>query len=329
MSHRNPLYGVTPAAWEHPADRAALHALQSVPGLDVVLKTLIGTTTERSLRLATLASSVRVSEKQFKNVFKIYREACAILDVHDVPELYVSQSPFLNAGAVGVKTPFIVLNSSTLDALSDDEIMAILGHELGHCLSGHVLYKTLLALLLKISLSVVQIPLANIALTAIIAALREWDRKSELSADRAGLLTVQNPKVCYELEMKLAGGRKIEEMDIDEFFKQAEQYESSGSMADSVYKLLNLVNQTHPFPVLRVVELKKWVDSGEYEKIVRGGFKKIDQESVEDSFKKAKDTYREDMKNSKDPLTKTVSNVVEGVSTAGDVLKSIWNSKKI
>lgn len=261
------------------------------------------------------------------------QRACAILDVRDIPELYVSQSPFLNAGAVGVKTPFIVLNSSTLDALSDDEVMAILGHELGHCLSGHVLYKTLLAMLLKLSLSVVQIPLANIALAAIIAALREWDRKSELSADRAGLLTVQNPKVCYELEMKLAGGRKIEEMDIDEFFKQAEQYESSGSMADSVYKLLNLVNQTHPFPVLRVVELKKWVDSGEYEKIIKGGYKKIGEETVEDSFKKAKDTYREDLKISKDPLTKTVSNIIEGASStaevATDVLKSIWNSKKI
>ncbi len=312
---------ISSKSWEHPADRAALTALRRVPGLDLLLQKLVGATTERSLRLITLASSVRVGVNQFPRIHRLHLEACNILDVASPPELYVTQTPFLNARAVGVDRPFIVLNSSMVESMSDEELLSVIGHELGHCLSGHVLYKTVLAMLLRFTTLAFSIPLGGASLLAVIIALREWDRKSELSADRAALLVAQDPNVCYQLEMKLAGGSNIGEMDINEFFVQAAEYQGSGNVLDSVYKLLNLMGQTHPFPVLRLAELKGWVDSGAYQKILNGEYIRRAQEADDDvlkNFRDAANKYREDFSSNRDPLS-------DSLRTAAEAAESVKN----
>jgi Zn-dependent protease with chaperone function len=310
------LTDISSKAWEHPADRAALNALRQIPGVDELLKLIIGATTEKSYRLFMLASTVRSSEKQFSKLHKIFLEACARLDLRQIPELYISQSPFLNAGAIGVNTPFIVLYSAMLKDLSEQEIMAVLGHEIGHCLSGHVLYKTMLWILLQIPFMLVQIPMAALVIRVIVLALLEWSRKSELSADRAGLLAVQNPDDSFSLEMKMAGGGDLSQMNINEFFEQAAEYDKGGDLLDSVFKLLNLSNETHPFAVLRLTELKSWVDGGHYEKILSGDYKRRNEgkeDDVFDDFKKAQEQYQEDIDKSKDPLAAAVSNLMKGI----------------
>lgn len=320
---------ISPKTWQHPADRAALAALKKVPGLDLLLQKFIGATTERSLRLIHLASAVRVTENQFSRVHKLHREACAIFNVEKLPELYVTQTPFLNASAVGVNNPFIVLNSSMVDTLNDEELLCVLGHELGHCVSGHVLYKTLLAVLVQFSQFMAGIPLGNVSLMAIIAALREWDRKSELSADRAGLLVVQNPEVSYNLLMKMAGGRNIELMDTNEFFLQAAEYQKGGNLIDSAYKLMNLLGRSHPFPVLRLTELKTWVDDGSYGKILGGNYMQTDEaeaRTTRQEFAEAREQYKNDINSSEDPLADLFKTVMNGAGAAGEKAKDAFDS---
>lgn len=333
--HKVTFPGISPRTWEHPADRAALATLKKVPGLNQLLQKLIGATTERSLRLISLASAVRVTERQFGKVNILYNEACSILDIQQKPELFVSQSPFLNAGAIGVNKPFIVLNSSLLDSLSEEELLAVIAHELGHCMSGHVLYKTVLALLIRLSVYAMNIPLGGLSIFAIIVALKEWDRKSELTADRAELMVTQDPQVSYSLLMKMAGGRQLDQMDFNEFFLQAAEYEQGGNVVDSVFKLLNLVGQSHPFPVLRLTELKQWVDSGAYGKILAGEYihrDTTDSSSVKDDLRDAANKYKEDFNNSKDPLAETLRNAAAGVDNvknkAKDLFDSIFSEKK-
>lgn len=320
---------ISSKSWEHPADRATLSALKKVPGLDTVLQKLVGVTTEKSIRLITLASAVRVSDNQFPKVNRLHKEACALLDVQEIPELFVSQSPFLNAGAVGVDKPFIVLNSSLVESLSEEELLYVIGHELGHCMSGHVLYKTLLQLLLKFSMAAFSVPLGGASLLAVIIALKEWDRKSELSADRAGLLVVQDPTICHNLLMKLAGGSNLAQMDINEFFVQAAEYEKGGSVVDSVHKILNLMGQSHPFPVLRLTELKTWVDSGSYNRILAGEYLRRDvdgQESVVNNFREAANRYKEDFNNSQDPLAETLRNAMETADSIRNKTKEAFSA---
>ncbi len=335
MSEEKIFTDINPKAWEHPADRAALTALRQIPGVDEIVRKLIGVTTEKSLRLLVLASSVRVSDKQFPKLYKFLNQSREILDIKESFELYVSQNPIMNAGAIGVDKPFILLNSAIIERLSEDELLAVIGHEVGHCASGHVLYKTLLWLIIVLSSMLIQVPIAGIALNVIIMALNEWSRKSELSADRAGLLVAQDPNVSYTALMKLAGGSKIGEMNINEFFLQAQEYESGGDLIDSVHKLINLSGQTHPFPVLRLSELKTWVDSGSYEKILNGDYSKRSSNAPEDlakDFDDAAKQYKEDITKSGDPLADIFSKLGDNFDNARrqaeDFFGSLFNNTK-
>ncbi len=316
---RKKFNNISAKAWEHPADRAALSALEAVPGLDALLKRFVGKTTEQSFRLLFLASAVRVSENQFSRIYNLHREACRILDMPYIPELYVAQNPFLNAGAYGVDQPFVVMNTSTVEKLSDDELLAVIGHEIGHIMSGHVLYKTLLVVLLRLALYIANLPLGNIALYAIIMALLEWDRKSELSADRAAVLVVQEPMVYYNLLMKMAGGADYSQMDVNEFFVQAADYEAANSLSDSIHKWMNLLFTTHPFPVLRLTELKTWVDQGGYYKILNKEFiERGEDDSTWENVKSAGKQYKDDMKNSEDPIAGFTNTVFDTLGSFSD-----------
>jgi Zn-dependent protease with chaperone function len=304
--------GISSRSWEHPADRAALGAFKAVPGADILIKKFVGVTSEKSLRLLMLASAARVTDKQFPTVYNLTTKVCEIFDVSERPEIFVSQNPSFNAGTYGCDRPFIVLNSSLLSMLDEKELCYVIGHELGHALSGHALYKTLLWYVLQ-AIAFMGIGIPGIALYALVFALNEWDRKSELSADRAGLLSVQNDSSAYTALMKSAGGGKIEEMDINEFFKQAAEYDAAGDALDSVYKLLNTIGQSHPFPVTRVAELKTWEKSG-YQDILNGKYVRRGAEGFDFSkdFQDATRQYKEDFQSSKDPLAGLAGDLAAG-----------------
>ena len=312
--------GISIRAIEHPSDRAALTALRKVPGFDLALKKLLGLLGEKSLRTVYLASSVRVDDRQFSDLNALYQECLEVLDIETRPDLFVAQTPFVNAGAVGTDKAFIVLNSGLVEMMSPDELRYILGHELGHIMSDHVLYKTMLNLLLRMTVVRFGIPMGWLAIWAIIAALIEWDRKSELSADRAGMLCVQDPPVIYRALMKMSGGSAVEKMDLEAFIEQAEDYESSGDKLDSFYKLLNLLGRRHPFPVLRLSEVRKWVEHGEYGQILDGEYEKRGQEDqvkIYDEVAESAKSYGESFSESDDPLVKFLRDVGKGATRKG------------
>jgi Zn-dependent protease with chaperone function len=319
------LPGISARAWEHPADRAALASLGRIPGLGQVLKTLFGSTSDRSLRLFFLASAIRVNETQCPKLHRLLIQACDILD-QPVPELYVSNHPVANAGAVGINKPFVLIHSSLIDQLDSEELLFVIGHELGHIASGHALYRTMIELLLQYGRLLTGIGLPPLAMTAVLLALLEWYRKSELSADRAGLLACQEPQVAYAAFMKMAGGRHPEQLSLDQFLVQAADYEKSPDVLDDIYKVLNLLGQTHPFPVLRLGELKPWVDSGAYQKILEGNYpRRADDpagwnappDELFRDFQAAGNAYKSDFERSQGPLKDGINNFTRGMEQAG------------
>jgi Zn-dependent protease with chaperone function len=262
---------IAPEAWEHPADRAALNALRRVPGFDEAVKRIFGFFGERGIRLLFQANAVRCGPQQFSRLHALLGEVCATMDWPDQPELYVTQTPMVNAGAVGFEHPFIVLNSGAIALLDDDELRVLIGHELGHVISGHALYRTITVLLLELGFQ--NLPfLAGIALLPIKLALLEWYRKSELSADRAGLLASQDETASTRLFLKFAGGGSMQDMDLAAFMEQAKEYEASGGPLDAIYKILNTLGASHPFNTLRAAELKRWVEGGAYGKVLAGDY---------------------------------------------------------
>ena len=318
---------LSPHAFEHPLDRSALLALQKMPGLDWVIRKFLTTIGERRLRLLFLASSVRANDAQFARLRGLLEEASAILGMEETPDLFVSQKFALNAAAIGVDRPFIVITSSLVEMMDDEELQCVLGHELGHILSGHSLYTTMLVVLLRMWHFFLGVPGGIYAVIAISLSLLEWRRKAELSADRAGLLVSQDPNISYRVDMKLAGGRRADEMDLDSFMAQAEEYEAGGDLLDGVLKLALIARETHPFPVLRVAELRKWVESGEYERILQGDYPRHSDDETDswlESVKRTADAYRESFEDSQDPLVSTLRDLSGGAAATGaEVLEFI------
>jgi Zn-dependent protease with chaperone function len=312
--------------WEHPADRAALGTLDQFSGIINTIKRFLGLTSGNSVRLLFTASAVKVSDRQFPELHRQIEEASEILDAPEIPEIFVTQNPTVNGATYGFDKPFIVINSGALELLDRNEIGVMLAHELGHALSGHGPYKTILWFLVNASSVLIkEIPGGTAVLQTLVLLLREWSRKSELSADRASLLAVQNPDICFQTLMKTAGGAKIGQMCLEEFMQQAAEYEASGNFLEGVQKIMNVLNQDHPFPVIRLKELKVWHDSGMYQKVLDGEYpKRGDPRSRKQEFREAADQYREDWKNSGNPVNRLAADIGQGLEKAGKEIEGVF-----
>lgn len=307
-------------AYEHPADRGALVALRSLRGFDTVLRKMSGLFNERSLRLHFLSGSVRVGEQQFRDVHQDVVDAVHILDLPDTPELYVVTDPYPRAMAIGSDRPFIVISTGMFDLLDAEERRFAIGHEVGHILSGHAVYRTLLLALTNLALRVAWIPLGYVGLRAIVVALEEWHRKSELSCDRAGLLASQDPEAAKRALMKLAGGSRLGDMSVDAFREQAREYDAAEDARDSMIKLMSLLGRSHPHAVIRLDELDHWAASGEYGRILAGDYARRSGDrdaSISDDVRAAARSYQESWNRTSDPLIGALRDVVNGVADTG------------
>ncbi|HLI38403.1 MAG TPA: M48 family metallopeptidase [Streptosporangiaceae bacterium] len=317
------LPGISSRAYEHPADRSALVALRKLTGFDVLLRKLFGLINERALRLSFLAGSVRVSDRQFPHIHALVRDGSYILDLPEVPEVYVMQEPTVNAMALGRDRPFIVITTGLVNLHDPEELRFVIGHELGHILSGHAVYRTMLLYLIRLAQRIAWMPIGYLGLRAIIWGLEEWFRKSELSCDRAGLLAGQDVDAAKRALMKTAGGPQLSELNPDAFREQAREYDAVPDLRDSVLKLLQLLGNTHPFAVVRFAELDRWAAGGEYQRILDGSYPRRDSDSqatIGEEIRAAARSYQESWDRSEDPLAGILRGAAEGAMRAGESL---------
>src|SRR6516225_255706 len=317
------LSGISSRAYEHPADRSALVALRKLSGFDVLLSKLFGLINERALRLTYLAGAVRVSERQFPHIHALVRDASYILDLPDVPECYVIQSPLVNAMAIGRDKPFIVITTGLVNLHDEEELRWVIGHEVGHILSGHAVYRTMILILIQLAARIAWMPIGYIGLRGIIWGLEEWFRKSELSCDRAGLLAGQDVDAARRALMKLAGGAQLSELNPDAFREQAHEYDAVPDLRDSILKILQLQGNTHPFSVVRFAEIDYWATHGEYERILGGDYPRRDNDttaSVGEEIRNAAKSYQDSWNRSEDPLIGIFRGVAESAARTGSGL---------
>jgi Zn-dependent protease with chaperone function len=274
------LDGISPRAYQHPADRAATAALQKVPYLDQVVRKLVALGYERALRAFALGASVRLGQDQLPHIWVLHRQVFNTLDMERVPNLYMTQFPFANAAAIGVEKPIVVVNSELIRILDEDGRRVVLAHEAAHVHSDHVLYQTALIILLRLGTSVVRLPLlAGLPLLAIQLALLEWFRAAELSCDRAAALVTRDPNAVCRALMTMSAGEAADDLNLDAFIAQAMDYDTRGSGLERITKLMQDLQLTHPMPVRRVRLLLDWVHEGGYDRMVRGEYFRVGQES--------------------------------------------------
>lgn len=278
------LDGIDSSAFQHPLDREAVTQLKRMQGFDKFMAMYLEFGHERFQYILNNANYIRVGPRQYPRLYAMLQEGCKVLDMPE-PEMYISNIGIINAWTSGHNNPYIVVEAFLLDLMSDEEIMAVIAHELGHIKCGHVLYSMMaesVGNLINIAGSLTPVigsTFSTFLGSGIQVALFNWQRRSELSADRAALLVSQNVRPCISMLMKLAGGSKrmIDDMDVEEFFYQAQNYhdDASKSISDRVYRIMTVVlmqGRTHPFAVERAKALNEWIETPEYDQILSGNY---------------------------------------------------------
>lgn len=264
--------GLTADAFRHPLDRKATQSLRQVPGLDLLIRNLLGPTAEQVFYLENISSSILVSDRQLPHLYQLHQEACRILDL-EPPQLYIRQNPVPNAYTMAIrgKQPFVVLHTSLIELLTEAEIQAVIGHELGHLKCDHGVYLTLANLVV---LGSQFLPNWGTWLTQTLRdRLMEWVRCAEFTCDRAALLVSQNPRIVASVLMKLTGGSPslANQLNLDAFLAQARDYDdASRSNLGQMIQQLQTAPLSHPLPVLRAREIDRWAESDLYQKLLQG-----------------------------------------------------------
>jgi Zn-dependent protease with chaperone function len=269
---RKILRGLEAFSYEHPLDRRALDSLKGTPGLETAVRKFNEYGVERFLKIQYTGSNLRVSRDNFPEVHDMVREAGRVLSMQPEPEIYIQEGGHINALTAGVEKPILVLNAGCIDHLSGDELFFVVGHELGHIKSGHVLYRQIGALLpiLGELLSSALGPLRALS-TAMEVALLNWQRMSELTADRAGLLACQNRDASISAMVKMAGlpRRFYDRVNVDDFIEQAQSFKDlDQNLLDRIAKVAIIMSHSHPWTVMRAAEFDRWTSGGGYDRLL-------------------------------------------------------------
>jgi Zn-dependent protease with chaperone function len=280
--------GISSDAFRHPLDAQAEQTLRSVPGFDLVARKFVEFLYERPRYVYLMGNSIEVGPRQYASIYHLFRECAHALDIYPEPVLFVSQSPTVNAYALGQERPCIVLNSGLLDVLNEAEVRSTLAHELGHIKCGHTTLTQMAtwAITAIAGLADVTLGLSSLISTGLVTAFYEWLRKAELSADRAALLVLDDLNPILTAMMRVSGGsvRYAHELSLEEFIRQADRYQNLDQDGlNQVYKyfLYNNVATTHPFTVERVHFLREWSTSEEYRQIRTGHYRRTGEGSVD------------------------------------------------
>jgi hypothetical protein len=270
------LTGLTSQTYEHPFDKKALASLQNMPGLSPLLKKVNEYGIDRLLRLQSIASEIRVTPRNFPQLYQPLLEACQILDVTTIPELYLFRGTgHIQTYIIGVEKPIVGINIEAMEWLNYDELLFIFGYEIARIKSQHMIYHQMSIVMpaLKMWLSSTTLGLGGLIASGVELALYNWVMMAKFTADRAGLLACQDIDVATTALMKLAGlpEEYLTPHVIEDFLVQSREFAANSvDSLDQVTKILSYSDSNLSWLVMRTGELLKWVDSGEYNHVLQG-----------------------------------------------------------
>lgn len=263
------LFGLESHEYEHPLDRKTLATLKALPAFDRVTNAFLNWGWVKWELVEMKGSNFHVTKDSCPDLYNQILEISHTLNLRDFPQIYTKWGYYVNAYTMGFRdTTSLVLYSGAVDLLDKDELKYLVGHELGHIKSEHCLYHNMAV---KIANFVADVPVVGSLLGSIRYLLMYWFRMSEFTADRAGLLACQDEEAVTRSIIKMAGVPQKYYQSIDKraILEQAREFESLLSGDEKIMKNLSILDDTHPWTILRAAELIKWIESGEYNELIK------------------------------------------------------------
>lgn len=253
--------GLSPAAspdrpardYSHPIDGAIIKVLDT-PLVNSVFKTYVDTMVDAQFG-QTLASAIPVTPQTFPQIDQTVEHCVQVLGIRR-PYVVVSNSVGMNACTTGSdENPCIIIGSVLTLAFTPEQLRFIIGHECGHIAMGHVVYHSAITMASSLSRALPIIGPAVYKLSAF--PLHAWSRRSEITADRAGLLCCGSLDVAERALMQLELGlAHMPEMNPHTYVTSSQHYRKGGI-------LRNLGEYAHSHPLLpkRIDALDAFADS--------------------------------------------------------------------
>ena len=196
-----------------------------------------------------------VTKDSAPRIYRCYENALARLGCTEKYPLYVDFGYELSGKVYGSDENgySIVINSECGEMLTDDELTAFLGGEIGHLLAGHPQNH---ALLNNIGIITKRMPFAGeLVREHILGLFASWLIASEYTADRAALFASENIDAVISLRKQQMGFKNFEtEMILNQ--KQVEPPANPG-----MYYVLMAGEMPIIGSVSRIQELCRWVST--------------------------------------------------------------------
>jgi len=263
----------SPALYRHELDQKAFDALSVFPKFVQLRESYIANVDEKEAKINFMSSAIRMSEKQFPEVYNLLPPICEKLGI-EVPELYYVKSKEMNAATCGNTKPYIYVTSALVRRMKPEMIASVLAHECGHIACKHYLYHSMAVQLINgIDNSPLSaIPAVRRLLTpALVKALLFWYRCSELSADRAAALCDGTADRYVDVLLKLHG---YENVNREEFLRQAMDLKAflNETKSNKFIEQMVVQNNTHPRLATRAYECYSWTNTEIFQKMLDGTY---------------------------------------------------------
>lgn len=132
---------------------------------------------------------VKITPASHPEIHELVQTLKETLNLKTVPDIYINTADkTMNAFTVGMDSPSIVLTQSLCRNLTKNELRFVIGHELGHIISGHLRYHYLGFFLRarQMQKHLFGDILMSWIFSPTLITLENWMKTSELYADRIG-----------------------------------------------------------------------------------------------------------------------------------------------
>ncbi len=260
--------------YEHPFDRQALDRLENTRGLSLLTNKILDYGFERFLRIKHTGDNIRVNKENLPEIYPLLEEACSILEVNTVPELYLHQEDKIQSFTSGEKRQIVVLSSGAVELLEEQEMLFLLGREIGHIKSRHVLYHMMADSVQVISQIIgdMSLGIGTLLSMPIRIALLHWHRMAAFTADRAGLLACQEPEVAYKALIKMAGlpQKYSNRITVEDLREQAHEFDNVKEQTfEKIIRFAAAYDSYTPLTIIRASQMFQWVDGGHFNRILQ------------------------------------------------------------